>query len=232
MIGVLHVIRNNPHEGAGLIGDIARSLGLGMRVTDAFDGGRLPRPGAVGEAVVILGGQQAVYELDAHPYLAGEIELAGHCVARGIPLLGICLGAQLIASALGGDVRRGGVREIGWAPVRFAAGAGGLPGGRGLVGEPEVFHFHGDRIEALDGAEVIASTDATPCQAFHCGGRVLGFQYHPEVDGALAAAMIRENADYVREAGVSPEEALSGNSSRAAASMALHEPVLRGWLLS
>jgi len=127
---------------------------------------------------VVLGGPIAVGDADLYPFVAEELALIGARVVAGRPTLGVCLGAQLIAAALGGQVRPGTL-EIGWAGVDLTEAAAATPL-RHLAGAP-VLHWHGDAITPPPGAVVLAFTDATPCQAFAVGS-ALALQFHADAD--------------------------------------------------
>lgn len=131
------------------------------------------------EVLVVLGGPIGVADLETYPVLAQEAALLRARVEAGLPTIGVCLGAQLLAHALGGSVAPG-TPEIGWGEVDLSPEGDDGPL-RHLEGVP-VLHWHGDAITPPPGATVLASTAATPCQAFSCGP-ALGLQFHPEVDG-------------------------------------------------
>ena len=116
-----------------------------------------------------------------------EREWLATAVERGMPVLGICLGAQLLARALGAEVRPGGAPEIGFAPVEVAAPGDPLLGG--LAPGAEVLHWHGDVFDLPDGAEHLASSARTACQAFRAGN-AWGVLFHPEADLALVEAWL------------------------------------------
>ena len=131
------------------------------------------------DLTVVLGGPIGVGDRDAYPVLDEEIALIAARLDAGRPTIGVCLGAQLVAAALGAEVRPG-VAEMGWAPVSLTDDASAGPM-RHLAGVP-VLHWHGDTFTLPDGATLLASTDATAHQAFESGAG-LALQFHPEVDG-------------------------------------------------
>lgn len=133
------------------------------------------------DLLVVLGGPIGVYETQAYPFLEAEIALIRARPDAGLPLLGICLGAQLIAAALGARVAPCGVKEIGFAPITLTkAGASGPM--RHLWGVP-VLHWHGDAFDVPKGTILLATTQVAN-QAFSIRPNVLGVQFHPEADTA------------------------------------------------
>ena len=133
------------------------------------------------DLVIVLGGPIGVYEEERYPFLAEEKALLARRLKAARPTLGICLGAQLMAAALGARVYPGGGKEIGWAPVALTE-----DGARGalapLAGLP-LLHWHGDSFDLPDGATLLASTARYRQQAFSLGRHALACQFHPEADG-------------------------------------------------
>lgn len=133
------------------------------------------------DLVIALGGPIGVYEEETYPFLKEEIAFLQQRLACGAPLMGICLGAQLIARAAGARVYPSGVKEIGFAPVSLTA-AGTASCLAPFAAAPTTLHWHGDTFDLPEGAELLASTAACPNQAFALGRKVIGFQFHPEAD--------------------------------------------------
>lgn len=132
------------------------------------------------DLLVVLGGPVGVYEEEIYPFLSRERAFIAARLAARRPLLGVCLGAQLIAAAAGGRVFPSGIKEIGFKPVSLT-GAGRESPLRHLAGTP-VLHWHGDTYSLPAGAANLASSDAVEQQAFSIGSNVLALQFHPEVD--------------------------------------------------
>jgi GMP synthase (glutamine-hydrolysing) len=133
---------------------------------------------AAADLLIVLGGPISAYEDDLFPFLKAEIALIERRVAAGLPVLGLCLGAQIMARALGARVYQAGFKEIGWAPVRLSE-AGRNSCLAALRGAP-VLHWHGDTFDLPVGATHLASTERTPNQAFALGGHALALQFHIE----------------------------------------------------
>jgi GMP synthase (glutamine-hydrolysing) len=132
------------------------------------------------DLVVILGGPIGVYEQDRYPFLVDERRALELRLRDRLPTLGVCLGAQLIAAALGARVYPGGRKEIGWGAVQLTP-AGKDSALRKLEHQP-VLHWHGDTFDLPAGCERLASTELYENQAFELGSNVLALQFHPEVE--------------------------------------------------
>ena len=133
------------------------------------------------DLLVVLGGPIGVYEDDLYPWLKDEIAYIAARLKAQKPTLGICLGAQLIADAMGGNVYQNTEFEIGWFPVRAVGAMREHPLFRGFPVEFTALHWHGDTFDLPPGATLLASTDACTNQAFICEGNVVGLQFHAEV---------------------------------------------------
>jgi len=131
------------------------------------------------DLLIILGGPIGCYETDTYPFLKDEIELLTMRVRRNSPTIGICLGAQLIAAALGASVYRGPVKEIGWAPI-LITDEGMNSALKHLGHQKLVLHWHGDTFDLPSGARLLASTKHITNQAYAIGHNILGLQFHAE----------------------------------------------------
>ncbi|HEU5062064.1 MAG TPA: type 1 glutamine amidotransferase [Solirubrobacterales bacterium] len=180
----LLAIQHVPWEGPHRILDACGALQV--KTVKPLAGQALPRHEEVAGAVV-MGGPMNVDEVERFPALAAEREWLAEAVERGMPVLGICLGAQLLARALGAEVRAGEAPEIGFAPVEVSDPGDPVLGG--LAPRSEVLHWHGDVFDLPDGAEHLASSERTECQAFRAGN-AWGVLFHPEADFALVEAWL------------------------------------------
>lgn len=186
------VLQHVAHEGPGLLEPALRSAGLAVSVVRLDRGEPLPSPGAL-SGLVVLGGPMGVGDEDAHPWLVDERDLVADAVAAGLPVLGVCLGAQQLAAALGAEVRPAPVAEVGLGTVVLTPAGRRDPvlgpeyGGLGTTEVPCV-HWHADTFSLPEGAVHLAATRAVPYQAFRVGEHAYGLQFHVEVDDGLAAA--------------------------------------------
>ena len=166
----------------------ARGVELDVRLM-----GRDRLPVDIGEinALVVMGGPMAAYDGTGFPTRRSELDLLGQAIDRQVPTLGICLGAQLLAVAAGGAAVPGTAgTEIGWAPVRLAPTNDVLFAG--LAPELTVLHWHGDTVVLPPGAELLASTDRYPNQAFRVGPAAWGLQFHVEVTLEAVARLVEQ----------------------------------------
>jgi GMP synthase-like glutamine amidotransferase len=186
------VVQHVDHEGPGLIAGALDEAGHRFEVVRPDRGDALPDRGSIA-GLVVMGGPMGVHEVDAHPWLAPERALIAAAVGDGVPVLGVCLGAQQLAAALGADVTTGPSAEVGLGHVELTAAGRRDPvlgpeyGGLAQTALPCV-HWHQDTFTIPDGAVHLAATRVFPHQAFRWGDRAYGLQFHVEVDGALSEA--------------------------------------------
>ncbi|MBN2510761.1 MAG: amidotransferase [Spirochaetales bacterium] len=165
-----------PFEGPGMIRDILIEKGFTLDPVPLWDNAPVPDPSSF-DLLVVMGGPMGAGDEDRYPWLGHEKRCIRGAVDSGKKVLGVCLGAQLIASALGSAVYRHHEKEIGWFPVKATPAGIAL----GLPAEYETFHWHGDTFDIPEGAELMASSEACKNQGFILGDQVLAFQFHPEV---------------------------------------------------
>ena len=158
------------------------------------------------DLVIILGGPIGAYETEQYPFLANEIQLIRNRLERGLPILGICLGAQLIAAAAGARVYSSGIKEIGWGSIALTP-AGNDSCLRHLAASDHiVLHWHGDTFDLPTGATLLASTSLIKHQAFSLGNNVLALQFHVEADPATLDAWLIGHACELSHAAIQPVE--------------------------
>jgi GMP synthase (glutamine-hydrolysing) len=196
------VIQHVRSETPGKIGAVLRTEGISTKVVRIFEGNKVPDELGEAAGLVIMGGPMGVYEQDRHPFLRQEIRLIEEALKREEPVLGICLGSQLLASALGARVRPGKRKEIGWYPVRLTESAKTDPLWKGVTGSFIAYHWHGDIFEVPRGAVSLASSALTKCQAFRYGRSAYGFLFHMEITEKIIRDMARTFADELRAEGL------------------------------
>jgi GMP synthase (glutamine-hydrolysing) len=189
-------------------------------------------PTSIGEhtGLVVMGGPMSVYEDDRYPHLHSERKLIESALEKRVPTLGVCLGSQLLASALGATVQPGRQKEIGWYPVSLEPGAkddalfGAAP--RSFI----PLHWHGDVFDLPSGAVGLARSALTRCQAFSFGGFAYGLLFHLEVTSEQLSDMTTTFGDELAAAGVAPRELLSGWSAHGTMLEAVGEMVFGLWM--
>lgn len=182
-----HVLQHVPFEGPAAIAAHAARHEHPVATTRLFAGEPLPAATDF-DCLVVMGGPMSVNETDQHPWLAPEIACIADAIAADQRVLGVCLGAQLIASALGARVYPGPAKEIGWFPVRRVSAD--PPFGPLLPATFTPLHWHGDTFDLPAGATRLAATDLTPNQAFNLGPRVLALQFHLEATPESVADLV------------------------------------------
>lgn len=189
----VHVIRHAPFEGPEEIADWARIRGHELTESFAITE-EYPSPDLV-EFLVVLGGPMDADDHEVSPWLVGEKRYIADVIQAARPVLGICLGSQILAEIVGGRIRRATEREIGFYPLRRNPAADGA---RVFAGMPDGLvagHWHGDTFDLPPGVEPAFSSEATPNQAFALyGGRVVGLQCHLEWTAYAVEMMLTECA--------------------------------------
>lgn len=206
----LLVVQNAEREGLGHLAPAFDALGLTWSVVHAWDGERVPS--SIGDhlGLVLLGGPQSVYLPEQWPYLEREMALVREAHAIRAPVLGVCLGAQLVAQALGGRVFRGGNGpEVGFAPLERAPEAAGDPVMRALPADLPVMHLHHDTYEMPPGATRLASTARYREQAFRVGDRTYALQFHPEFTVEMLERILPHETKDLAAAGVHASDVLA-----------------------
>lgn len=189
---IVLVLRHVPHEDLGTFAARLQDQKIPFHYLDVQDP-RAPYPRLKDvSGVVVMGGPMGVYEKKNHPFLKREIVFLKKALRAGKPVLGVCLGAQLIAHALGARVYPHAVKEIGWYPLgRTPAGARD-PLFRRFPAATTVFQWHGDTFDVPSGARLLATSPLCRAQAFVWGRGVYGLQFHVEVDGPLVRRWLKQ----------------------------------------
>jgi GMP synthase (glutamine-hydrolysing) len=198
----IYVLQHHPVENLGNIADALEGNALAWQYVRVNDGQPVPANMKGAGGLIVMGGPMGVFQTDRYPWLRDEMRLIEDAMKLNLPVLGICLGAQILAAALGAKVDRNpNGKEIGWHPIRLSDSAKDDRLMRDLPATMTPFHWHGDIFDLPPSAVSLASSDKTPCQAFRMGDKAYGFQFHFEVtqDGVAAMAdafgkeLVREN---------------------------------------
>lgn len=230
----LLVFQHVPYEVLGTLDAQFRDAGFRIRYVNFSRFERVSLDVRRYNGLVVLGGPMSVNDVDRHPHLRQEMDALRVAIDAGLPVLGICLGAQLIASALGAAVVRNPVKEIGWSTVRPTPAASRDPLFKHLGKSEQIFQWHGDTFHLPDGAELLAETDDCKNQAFRYAGNVYGLQFHLEVDQALIRRWLSTPAmrQEILELGgaVDPETVLEETSRYIGRSMRLSHAVFSSFI--
>jgi len=222
------IIRHTPYEGIAGFREPVEAAGYEIDRVDVTDPAFPHIDFDEPDLVVLMGGPMGVYETDAHPWIACEVVRLARRVMLDRPTLGVCLGAQIIAAAMGARVYPGPVKEVGFAPVRI--NPNGLNSPLRHIEDVSVLHWHGDTFDLPDGVELLASTDRYSHQAFRRGDNILALQCHAEMgeDGRFEAWL--ENEAYVEEAGMSVARMREDHAALGSAAVAAGRRMITDWL--
>jgi GMP synthase (glutamine-hydrolysing) len=205
-MGTLQVLQHVAMEGPARVADVAREMGFAMAVHALVDGGGGPDSIDADDVLLVMGGAMGVGDIgDARwPFLKDEVKLIARTLQEERPVIGICLGAQLMAHALGARVYPCHVgdppvryREVGWGAVTFTPASGTEPVLEDANESEVVLHWHGDTFDLPRGATRLASTLACENQMFRFGQRSYALQFHVEVTGDDVKRWAKEDAAFV-----------------------------------
>ena len=223
------IIRHTPYEGIAGFREPIEAAGYVLDRVDVTDPGFSSLDFDAPDLLLMMGGPMGVYEREAHPWIAHELERLAERIARGLPTLGVCLGSQMIAAAMGAEVRPGPVKEIGFAPVTLN-GAGAESPLRHVAGVP-MLHWHGDTFDLPDDVELLASTPSYAHQAFRRGPELLALQFHAEMgEDPRFEAWIENGPAFIAEAGTSPERLRGEHNGHGSAAVAAGKAMITEWL--
>lgn len=172
-----HVEIERPYH----IANALAAAGIPLEIRRLWEGALVPDDPSSYQAIVVMGGPMSAYSDTSFATRQAELALLNMALDAGVPTLGVCLGAQLIAVAAGGKARPGDGLEIGWGPVRLTADTAKDPLFEGLSGSISVLHWHGDTVDLPVGSILLASSDQYPNQAFRLSPVAWGLQFHLEV---------------------------------------------------
>lgn len=192
-------LQHVPFEGPAHIGHWAETQGIALRPVALYEDMPLPGLEAL-DGVVVMGGPMGANDELQYPWMKREKQFIQAAIEQEKPVLGICLGAQLIAAVMGARVYKNDFKEIGWFTVRKTETADQTLPGRSLPSRFDALHWHGDTFDIPRGAVHLASSEACAHQAFAFNDRVLGLQFHLESSRSSVEALLANCADELQEA--------------------------------
>ncbi len=188
------IIKHIEIEGPGSIEEFFRNTAWNLKIINLGKGEKFLDSLQDIEAIISLGGPMNVYEETRYPFLKNENAFLRKVLKEEIPVLGICLGAQLLAKACGAKIRKADTKEIGWYKVNLTDGGRCDPLFAGLPKELTVFEWHADTFEIPKGAQLLAESESCPNQVFRFGKNAYGMQFHIEVTPNMIETWINQYA--------------------------------------
>ena len=175
------IIKHIAIEGPGTLGDFLKERQENFRIVELGAGDQLPKDPQAFKALIVLGGPMNVDEEDIYPFLKPENDFIGQALKDGVPYLGICLGAQLLAKAAGAKVVKSPVKEVGWYHIALTAEGKTDPLFKDFRAQDPVYQWHGDMFEIPVGGQLLATAQGCPHQALKVGDNAYGLQFHVEI---------------------------------------------------
>ena len=225
---VIACLHNLEDAFTGHAGPAIRAAGVDLREFHLRAGEPLPELGEV-DGLLSLGGEQSVCDIDDDPMLTAEAALLGQAVERGVPVLGVCLGAQLLAHALGSRVFRLPQRMIVWTPIEPLPAAAGDPVVGALPDGAVALHWREDGFEPPPGAVELLKRPGLTTEAFRYGDSAWGVQFHPEVHSEGLDSWYEAGYAELPEAGVTEEEARAADARHLPGQPALADAIFGGF---
>jgi len=223
------ILQHEPIEGPGTIAEEIRLAGHAVRTIRLDLKEKVPTDPALFAGLVVMGGTMGVYDQSKFPYLKDEIALLGKAVKAEKPVLGICLGAQLLAASLGAEVKAG-EKEIGWFPVHKMPDACKDPVLRRLPENFPALMWHGDHFPLPAGAVHLLSTQKCACAGFRFGKKAYGLVPHLEMTAAMVDEMVSASRRELAAAQVEPAQILEDSSEYAEPAEELARTMWKAWL--
>jgi GMP synthase (glutamine-hydrolysing) len=216
-------------EGPGLLREILESKKIKLNLLKPFKGDPLPEH--LGDGLIVLGGPQGVYEEKQYPWMTAELDAIRKCLSLSLPVLGICLGSQMLAHAAGGQVFRGALPEVGWYPISTTTEGRLDPLLLGISSPFEAFHWHGDTFTLPKNSVRLAGSDYYPNQIYKVGLNAYGFQCHLEVTEEMVKNWAAIYAKELTPQGgpIDPKQIENGLSQNAKALGQIAEKVFARW---
>ena len=208
-MAAIKVLQHVHCEDLGIIAQILQSYGFEPQYVHSFAGESVPKTIEDAAGLIIMGGPMGVYDHARYPFLVDEIRLIEAALKAQKPVLGICLGGQLMAAALGAEVKRGAAKEIGWHKIELSEAGRGDWLWSGVESSFMGYHWHGDIFELPAGALSLAFSQHTCCQAFSYGRNAYGLLFHMEITKKIIRDMIVTFVDELRQENLDGQEILA-----------------------
>lgn len=222
------VIRHVPYEGIAGFRAPVEEAGFVIDRVDVTDPDFSSIDFDEPDLVVMMGGPMGVYETEQHPWLSCEVTRLARRILLDRPTLGVCLGSQIIAAAMGSRVYSGGVKEVGFSPVTISDH--GLASPLRHIQDVPVLHWHGDTFELPEGVELLASSDKYAHQAFRRGNNLLALQCHAEMGEDPRFEAWLQNEAYIAEAGQSVPALRAEHDAHGSTAVAAGRRMIADWL--
>ena len=222
------VIRHVPYEGVAGFRAPIEAAGYEIDRIDVTDPDFANVDFDAPDLVVMMGGPMGVYDVEQHPWISCEVTRLARRILLDRPTLGVCLGSQMIAAAMGSRVYPGPVKEVGFSPISINGAGQGSPL-RHIEGVP-VLHWHGDTFDLPEGVELLASSDKYAHQGFRRGDNLLALQFHSEMgEDPRFDAWLENEADVI-EAGLTVPELRAQHDALGSGAVAAGRVMIADWL--
>jgi GMP synthase (glutamine-hydrolysing) len=220
-----HILCETP----GIILECLQSAGIETLLVRIFEQNPIPSNLDDQDGLIVMGGPMSVYDQVEFPFLLDEQRLIEKALKDDKPVLGVCLGSQLLAATLGVEVKSGAQKEIGWHPVALTEYAATDPLLRELPTRFTAYHWHGDVFELPQGSVPLASSELTPCQEFHYGANAYGFLFHMEVTEKIIQNMVKEFSGELDEENIGARTIIQRTRDHHPKLQAIGTKVFRRW---
>jgi GMP synthase (glutamine-hydrolysing) len=228
-------------ETPGIISDCLQSADIDMRFVRTFERNPIPSNLGTQAGLIVMGGPMSVYDHDQFPFLLEEQRLIEEALKDDKPVLGVCLGSQLLAATLGAEVKSGAQKEIGWHPVTLTEDAGWHPVTltedaatdalwKELPARFTAYHWHGDVYDLPQGAVSLASSELTPCQGFRYGTNAYGFLFHMEVTEIIIQNMVKKFSGELDEENIAAGSIIQKTRDYLSGLQTVGDRVFRRWV--
>jgi GMP synthase (glutamine-hydrolysing) len=223
------VLQHAESENLGTIEDALTAGGVAFDYIRTFEGQPVPDDVDESSGLIVMGGPMGVHETDRFPFLIRELKLIEAFLEAQRPILGVCLGSQLLAAALGATVRKGRKKEIGWFPVELTPASRRDSLWNGQPSRFAAYHWHGDIFDLPKEAVQLASSEITPVQSYRFGDLAYGMLFHLEVTEGHIKSMLNEFASEIRRGNLSPDGILKQGESLLPLLQQIGATIFRRW---